>query len=214
MDLASVSPLIAGILAGTVSTVSLLPLDNIKVRLQVNDGNRKNNNPKRTRFASFRLLRGVIRHEGIQGLYQGLSPAVVGSAVSWGGFFFVYESFKKALRTRKNDSHNGNSTSFSSLENFQLACASGAVMVFLTNPVWLIKLRMQLQMKRTSERLQGTHKPYKGLTHAARTIIKEEGKVAWYFDQYCCCKLRLLMFFCNIYKDFGPFIKGQGLHYC
>ena len=194
MDVADVSPLIAGILAGTVSTVSLLPLDNIKVRLQVNEGNRKINNPKKTRFASFRLLRGVIRHEGIQGLYQGLTPAVVGSAVSWGGFFFVYKNFKKALRSRK-ESQNRNSSSFSSLENFQLACASGAVMVFLTNPVWLIKLRMQLQMKRTSERLQGTHKPYKGLTHAARTIIKEEGKVAWYFDQYYCCKLRLLMFF-------------------
>ena len=178
MDLGSISPLVSGVLAGSVSTILLLPLDNIKVRLQVNEGNGKFKK-ERKRFASIRILRGVIRHEGFQGLYQGLSPAVLGSAVSWGGFFFVYESFKKGLRNRKEPKHD-NDVSLSSFENFQLACASGAVMVFLTNPIWLIKLRMQLQMKRSSERLQGAQKPYNGIIHAAQTIVKEEGFLGLY----------------------------------
>eukprot|EP00980_Cylindrotheca_fusiformis_P028341 scaffold22592_cov129-Cylindrotheca_fusiformis.AAC.27 len=166
----SFSPLVAGILGGTVSTMMLLPLDNIKVRMQVHEN-------RSGQLVSLRIVRGIIHHEGIVGLYQGLSPAIVGSSVSWGGFFFVYEGFKKLLRQRSGLDENSPLTP---MANFQLACASGAVMVFLTNPIWLIKLRMQLQMKKSSERLQSAPKPYNGLFHAARTIVKEEGFFALY----------------------------------
>lgn len=166
----SFSPMIAGILGGTVSTIMLLPLDNIKVRMQVHEN-------KGDRLASLRIIRGIFHHEGFVGLYQGLSPAIIGSSVSWGGFFFVYEGLKKLLRQRDGLDEN---SPLSSIANFQLACASGAVMVFLTNPLWLIKLRMQLQMKKSAARLQSAPKPYDGLFHAARTIVKEEGFWALY----------------------------------
>jgi solute carrier family 25 folate transporter 32 len=162
--------MIAGVLGGTVSTITLLPLDNIKVRMQVHENSGD-------RLASLRIIRGIIRHEGIAGLYQGLTPAIIGSSVSWGGFFFVYEGFKKLLRQRNGLDEN---SPLSSIANFQLACASGGVMVCLTNPIWLIKLRMQLQMKKTSERLKDGPKPYNGMVHAARTIVKEEGFWALY----------------------------------
>lgn len=79
------------------------------------------------------------------------------------------------------------------MENFSAACAAGAVMVLLTNPVWLIKTRMQLQMKRAVEHQKTTHcpikgvksvaevkAPYKSMTDAARTIVREEGPLALY----------------------------------
>lgn len=166
----SIHPLIAGILGGGISTITLLPLDNIKVRMQVHDN-------QGDRLASMRIVRGIIRHEGIKGLYQGVTPAVAGSAVSWGGFFFVYESFKRLAIQEKGLEKPSELTS---VDNFQIACGSGAVMVFVTNPLWLIKLRMQLQMKKTSERLQTSQKPYDGLLHAARTIVREEGFWALY----------------------------------
>ena len=34
-------------------------------------------------------------------LYQGLWPALLGSAISWGGYFYFYEAGKKALTERK-----------------------------------------------------------------------------------------------------------------
>ena len=61
-----------------------------------------------------------------------------------------------------------------------MACSAGVVMVFVTNPFWLIKLRMQLQMKRASERLSTNARPYTGMVDAARTIIREEGLWALY----------------------------------
>lgn len=51
-------------------------------------------------------------------------------------------------------------------------------MVLITNPVWLIKTRMQLQMKKASERYN--IKPYKSMADAARTIVRDEGPLALY----------------------------------
>ena len=179
----SLAPLFAGISGGAVSTVLLFPLDIIKVRLQVNEDSRSvsqagfSNN--KHRLGSWRMLRGIVKHEGMIGLYQGLTPALIGSAVSWGGYFFLYEDFKQRLKSHKGSLPNGSPT-LTSLDNFQLACSAGAVMVFITNPVWLIKLRMQLQMKQAAEQLNAAHTHYNSMSHAARTIVKEEGLWALY----------------------------------
>lgn len=179
-------PLIAGFSAGVVSTSLLLPLDVVKLRLQVTESK------VQRRFRSLRILGGIVKYEGVQGLYVGWTPAVVGSAISWGGYFFIYEGLKLQLsnyRRNGDESAHGNTvmttatrqstaTSLSSADNFFLACTAGAIMVGLTNPIWLIKTRMQLQMKRTSE----THKikPYTGIWNAASTIVREEGPAALY----------------------------------
>ena len=182
------APLVAGLAGGTMSTILLLPLDNIKVRLQVHEGDSRSvsvqqnqqlqQHQRHRRLGTMRVVRGVIRHEGIAGLYQGLAPALIGSSISWGGFFFVYEGFKKELRRRK-ATHSENVT-LTPLDNFVLACASGGVMVGLTNPIWLIKLRMQLQMKNASQLVHTSAKPYNGMLDAARTIVREEGFLALY----------------------------------
>jgi len=178
---------------------------------------------------------GVIKYEGVGGLYQGLTPALVGSAASWGGYFFLYEGIKRewierrreererrrmrrgpsndAAGTRPHDLskdmhvdeeidlRNGDGDdddcgganehcSLGPMENFSAACAAGAAMVLVTNPVWLIKTRMQLQMKRTLERnkdcIRGAKggadvkPPYRSMADAARTIVREEGPLALY----------------------------------
>lgn len=222
-------PGVSGFSAGAVSTTLLLPLDNIKVRLQVNEGmNAKTvppaSNPASTstkagitisnagnsikdkyqrhaRLGAIRMLQGVVKYEGVRGLYQGLVPAVVGSAVSWGGFFYVYETMKRQLRYMKaNTIYGTNDTaldsqnrptyekksleelpSLTSFDNFMLSTASGVVMVFVTNPVWLIKLRLQLQMKRTSEHLHAKNvTQYDGFVDAFRKIIKADGIMGLY----------------------------------
>lgn len=177
----SIAPLLAGVSGGVVSTTLLLPLDVVKVRLQVSEQPHhrdKNSKAPPRRLSAFRVFRSIIRHEGIAGFYQGLTPAVIGSAVSWGGYFFLYEGFKNQLKERKR-SRGDKSLELNSLDNFGMAVVSGACMVFLTNPVWLIKTRMQLQMKKSADSY-GVKKPYKGIVDAARTIVREEGVWALY----------------------------------
>lgn len=190
----AISPLIAGLSGGTVSTVLLLPLDNIKVRLQVNEGYSSSSSTKQQpqqRLGAIRMFKGVIQHEGVSGLYQGITPAVIGSAVSWGGFFYVYETMKRQLKQYKQQQAQAtqqpvqsvNDITLSSMENFQMATLSGVVLVFGTNPVWLIKLRMQLQMKKTTELMSqnGTKiVQYNGFVDALRKIVRDEGFFALY----------------------------------
>lgn len=56
-------------------------------------------------------------------------------------------------------------------------------MVFLTNPLWLIKTRMQLQPMQQPQLEPGKarqQEAYRGLWHAVRTIVKEEGPLGLY----------------------------------
>ena len=247
----NLAPLVAGIVGGGTSTLLLYPLDLVKVRLQVNDDGpirirtpptadlqRSNHfvtantntkaKAKPNRQTILHTVRGVVRHEGILGLYQGLGPALLGSAMSWGGYFFLYEGIKSRmlsdlkLRRRREhanhaksslslvrtvetkyemsrdvqvdeeriDLHTNDSLKLGPMQNFTAACLAGAVMVLCTNPLWLIKTRMQLQMKRYQQQQQKTlvsnvsgekiKPPYRNMLDAARTIVREEGPLALY----------------------------------
>jgi solute carrier family 25 (mitochondrial folate transporter), member 32 len=189
----STVPMIAGFAGGVASTSLLLPLDIVKLRLQVTESA----NPQR-RFRFFRILGGIVKYEGIRGLYQGWTPAVLGSAASWGGYFYFYEKLKRMLIEHRESgvlrphdvlsstemesgriaSREGTAVVLTSFDNFTLACMAGAVMVAITNPIWLVKTRMQLQMKRASE--QHNIKPYNSMLDTFRTIIREEGAFALY----------------------------------
>lgn len=228
-----VSSFIAGIAGGTVSTIILYPLDLIKVRMQVDESSpRKLMTHSSTtivvdaantgsvvakeevqRRTICTTVKGVIRHEGYLGLYRGLSPAIIGSAASYGGFFFLYEDIKGRMMVRKQhevmmnrslsiqrDSSTNNAfeeVKLGPMEHFSASCLAGACMVALTNPLWLIKTRLQLQNSRLQSQLQTTttttaaaaanttqqlqvKPPYRGAFHAAFVIIQEEGILALY----------------------------------
>ena len=144
---------VAGIAAGACSTTLLYPLDLVKVRFQADT--RVERMPGVVQAAS-----SVIRREGLRSLFNGLSPALLGSALSWGGFFYFYERFKPEKA--------------GALNHAIASIQSGACMVFLTNPVWLVKTRLQLQRNET------TRVPYKGILDAFTRIVKEEGWLALY----------------------------------
>jgi hypothetical protein len=241
-----ISSFIAGIAGGTVSTILLYPLDLIKVRMQVDESPSRNIMQQQTMQSTIvakeeikrrrticTTVKGVIRHEGYLGLYRGLSPAIIGSAASYGGFFFLYEDIKGRMVVRKqhqfmmdritttmslsNQNNNNNQNESSSttnatfdevklgpMEHFSASCLAGACMVALTNPLWLIKTRLQLQNSRlqsqltqttataatttttsaavatTAQQMQTVKPPYRGAFHAAFVIIQEEGILALY----------------------------------
>jgi solute carrier family 25 folate transporter 32 len=137
----------------------------------------------------------VIRHEGYIGLYRGLAPAIIGSAASWGGFFILYENIKGRMMSRKQaefdvDESQKQGVRLGPIEHFSASCLAGACMVALTNPLWLIKTRLQLQNSRLQNQLtqpqtttiatQQVKPPYRGLIHATYIIAQEEGILAFY----------------------------------
>ncbi|XP_050944879.1 folate transporter 1, chloroplastic isoform X3 [Cucumis melo] len=105
--------------------------------------------------------------EGLRGLYAGFYPAVLGSTVSWGLYFFFYG------RAKQRYSDSGKKDLSPSL-HLASAAEAGALVCFCTNPVWLVKTRMQLQSPLHQAQ------PYSGLYDAFRTILREEGFAALY----------------------------------
>ncbi|KAI5418475.1 Folate transporter 1 [Lathyrus oleraceus] len=155
---------IAGAAAGFATVAVMHPLDVVRTRFQVNDG-RVSHLPgyKNTAHAIFT----ITRSEGLRGLYAGFLPGVLGSTISWGLYFFFYDKAKQRYaRSREEKLSPG--------LHLASAAEAGALVCFCTNPVWLVKTRLQLQTPLHQTR------PYSGLYDALRTIMREEGFSALY----------------------------------
>ena len=208
-------PLYAGLTAGSTSTFLLYPLELIKVRMQVNETYKADSRSSqfftelRTLVNNFEACSG--KRQGIWGglskyraLYNGLTPSLVGNGVSWGGYFFVYEGVKERLLDYKRTSatlHSpGTDVHLDSLDFMASACVSGTIMVLMTNPIWLVKTRIQLQLPTTlpsagsgsagsvsagsmstaSAPTGSSNRNYSGIFDGVQQIVKEEGLLALY----------------------------------
>ncbi|KAL3527151.1 hypothetical protein ACH5RR_011807 [Cinchona calisaya] len=147
----------AGALAGLATVSFSHPLDVVRTRFQVHDG-RISNLPsyRNTPHALFT----IARSEGLRGLYAGFYPAVLGSTISWGLYFFFYSKAKQRYLENRQELSPG--------LHLASAAEAGALVCFCTNPVWLVKTRLQLQ---TPQQVR----PYSGFHDALITILKEEG---------------------------------------
>lgn len=149
---------VAGTSGGVVSSFLLHPLDLIKIRFSVGDG--LNTRPKYT--SMFELCRSVVQTNGVRGLYAGVLPNVTGAGLSWGCYFFFYNTVKSYL-------NGGDETKpLSTLEYLGCGCLSGSTTLLMTNPIWVAKTRMCLQYEN-----QG--KSYRGLVHTVSDLYKTNG---------------------------------------
>ncbi|KAF8049654.1 hypothetical protein N665_2159s0005 [Sinapis alba] len=157
----------AGAVAGFATVAAMHPLDVVRTRFQVNDGRGFSALPtyKNTAHALF----SIARLEGLRGVYAGFFPAVIGSTLSWSLYFFFYGRAKQRY-ARGRDDHKLLTPPL----HLASAAEAGALVCLCTNPIWLVKTRLQLQTPLHQTR------PYSGLLDAFRTIMKEEGPRALY----------------------------------
>eukprot|EP01006_Ploeotia_vitrea_P036629 TRINITY_DN66042_c13_g1_i1.p1 TRINITY_DN66042_c13_g1~~TRINITY_DN66042_c13_g1_i1.p1 ORF type:complete len:348 (-),score=-51.90 TRINITY_DN66042_c13_g1_i1:60-1103(-) len=163
----SIEHMFAGITAGLCSTIILNPIDVIKTRYQVHS-------ERGNAYTSvWNAVSTIARTEGIRGFCLGLLPASLASAISWGGYLYFYELSKnRKLQYLNRNNNNNNQIKLSSFDVLLSGVEAGSIMVFITNPLWLIKTRLQLQ-------LENAHVEYKynGFIDAFKTIIKKEGGI-------------------------------------
>lgn len=163
--------LVAGALGGMGSVLALHPLDVIKTRLQVQDGKRKGSAPVYRGMVS--AAASIVRNEGARGLYAGLTPALLGSTASWGLYFLGYHRAKHRHRRRLG------AAALDPAWHLASAAEAGVGVVLVTNPIWVVKTRLQLQA--TPARAGVTRKrDYEGFLHALRQIWREEGAAGFY----------------------------------
>ncbi|KAG9241489.1 hypothetical protein BJ878DRAFT_536504 [Calycina marina] len=118
---------------------------------------------------TFQILGSVYRVEGWRALFKGLGPNLVGVVPARSISFYVVGNGK---RTFANQFNGGK-------ENAWVVCAAaalaGLVTSTVTNPIWLIKTRLQLD-KNVVERTGGTvERRYKNSWDCVRQVVRKEG---------------------------------------
>lgn len=191
--------LVAGVLAGATATVVTYPLEILQTRLQSSNFSfrkiptglpmltfERNVNlnmcscmtPVRA-FGLVSYAESMIRNEGFSFFSRGLVPNVIGIAMSKGIYFPLYSSCKKFLRDRRHDNQE------SSFVHVCSAAFAGFANCTLTNPIWFLKTRLQLDSNNTPRTLskmlvtiyrnEGLRVFYSGLTASylgiAETVI-------------------------------------------
>ncbi|KAH8102804.1 mitochondrial FAD carrier protein [Phellopilus nigrolimitatus] len=123
----------AGIGAGTVAVLCMHPLDLLKVQFQTSTTTPQAGVGR----AIYGALRGIYVSQGWTGLYRGVSANIAGNASSWGLYFLFYNMLKKRMSPTGDPSYK-----FSSGTTLLYAAEASAATAILTNPIWVVKVRM------------------------------------------------------------------------
>jgi len=182
---------IAGLSAGTISTLAVHPLDVIKTRLQSNSSVSSTSHPAdllavhRSTSAipinGLGLLRTLLKSERpTQSLYRGLTPNLIGNASSWAIFFYFKSLIEKQLlvfHNRPTQSYGNDGVELQNvltpLDYFFASGLSGTMITMSTNPIWVIKTRMLSSDK-------GSEGAYENMWQGARHVWKAEGFKGFY----------------------------------
>ncbi|KAG5006846.1 hypothetical protein JHK85_025388 [Glycine max] len=122
----------AGASAGAIAATFVCPLDVIKTRLQVHGlphGQKGS--------VIITSLQNIVRNEGFRGMYRGLSPTIVALLPNWAVYFTSYEQLKGLLRSRDGCDE------LTTIGNIIAAAGAGAATAISTNPLWVVKTRLQ-----------------------------------------------------------------------
>ncbi|CAO3665577.1 hypothetical protein G6F70_007471 [Rhizopus microsporus] len=159
---------VAGGVGGLVGAVCTSPLDVVKTRLQSTfyQQTMKSNTLHQSRFLlghfieTGRLLMRINQVEGFRAYFKGLGPNLIGVIPARSINFFTYGNGKR-IYTELN---NGKETAGVHLVS---AATAGIVTATATNPIWVIKTRLQLQGN-------GARR-YQGSIDCLYHIVREEG---------------------------------------
>ncbi|TPX69239.1 hypothetical protein SpCBS45565_g02575 [Spizellomyces sp. 'palustris'] len=164
----------AGGIGGTVGAAITCPLEVVKTRLQSSlyrstEPTVSLRNPLRAIWVHTKgvvtLLGMIRRQEGIRALWKGLGPNLIGVVPARAIYFAVYSQGKHAFTIM----NNGRETP---LVHMLSAASAGIATATCTNPIWLIKTRMQLQSE--NPQLKAAAK-YRNSFHCLYLVLREEG---------------------------------------
>ena len=151
--------LIAGGIGGTAGVVATGPLDVVQTRLQsttvkirrtqsglaslglANGGVNVNVTSRPFAGGIFSYMRFIAKTEGLGALYKGLAPNLVGVAPSRAIYFTIYTKTKNFLGML------GPLTTSSPLVHMLSALTASFSTSTLTNPIWFVKTRLQLDFR-------------------------------------------------------------------
>ncbi|SCU86448.1 LAME_0D06172g1_1 [Lachancea meyersii CBS 8951] len=152
--------IVAGLTAGTVTTIATHPLDLVKLRLQLLATS--NSALGYTDVIKNIFKESKLNNSVLQEAYRGLGVNLIGNSVAWGLYFGLYRYSKDTLFTLWIDQDAQKRTSFQNdsqmgpLMYLASAALSGTATAVLTNPIWVIKTRIMSTSTNAQKRYKST----------------------------------------------------------
>ncbi|KAJ7634180.1 mitochondrial carrier protein RIM2 [Mycena polygramma] len=180
---------VAGGLGGMCGAIVTSPFDVVKTRLQSSlfrekhptismagaNGAGAYTAPRSNLFYNFietgHILRDIYREESPRALFRGLGPTLVGVIPARSINFFTYGNGKQVIANNFNDGREN------TWVHLTAAAIAGIVTGTATNPIWVVKTRLQLQ---SSAHGGAATSPLGGSWATIRTIMKDEGIRGFY----------------------------------
>lgn len=186
--------IVAGLTAGSITSLVVHPLDLIKLRLQLLATNSTNVNNYKLVLKTLLVNDKRGTSVQLQRLYRGFTINFLGNSLAWGLYFGFYRYSKDMLLE-------ANMINNKSMVYLIAGAASGITTSILTNPIWVIKTRIMSTNKNSVNSYNSTiagfkslikHEGYKGLWKGLTPAIFGVSQGAMYFMIYDTIKSRLL----------------------
>jgi len=170
----------SGMFAETISCLIYVPVDVIKERRQVQNT---------VKYFAYKndldAIKTIIKQEGVRGYYKAYGATVFSFGPMSAFYFMFYEYFKGYFvrndaktyiqRVKKEglDELKNIKLDISFTQSILCSAIAGSLASIITNPLDLVKLRMQVQ--RGGEKISGQKQQYKNMIHGLSVIMNNEG---------------------------------------
>ncbi|VUC21781.1 unnamed protein product [Clonostachys rosea] len=163
-DLAPLTRLVCGGIAGITSVVFTYPLDIVRTRLSIHSASfaELGSRPQQLPGMWATLVDMYKTEGGVSALYRGMIPTIAGVAPYVGLNFMVYESARSLLTPEGEKNPNA-------VRKLLAGAISGAVAQTCTYPFDVLRRRFQINT------MSGLGYQYKSIFDAVRVIVSQEG---------------------------------------
>lgn len=152
--------MMAGGIAGSVAEIATIPLDTIKVRMQLFQGQYK---------SQYDCFRTTLKNEGIKAFYQGASAGILRQLSFASIRIGMFDYSMQHLAAKKG------AQGITLWDRIKWGVVSGGIAITVANPVDMIKVRFQGDLRHKSGQ-----KRYNNVFDAAVKIYKTEGVRSFY----------------------------------
>ncbi|KAI9204140.1 mitochondrial carrier domain-containing protein [Polychytrium aggregatum] len=159
-----------GSIAGAVGATVVYPIDLVKTRMQ----NQRNQVGEVLYKNGIDCFQKVIRNEGFRGLYSGLTPQLVGVAPEKAIKLTVNDLARSKLR--------GSDGSLPLWAEILAGCMAGGSQVIFTNPLEIVKIRLQVAGEIAKNAIDGAALP----KPSAVQIVRQLGLLGLYKGVLAC----------------------------
>ena len=153
-------------MAGNMSILIFQPLENVKLRLQANDGMKNHHLPKYNGFMD--TFKKMWKNEGYIAFYRGMFVNILANALSGGMFFYLFGEGKKRYNYDRETSP--------LWLTIWLGFRAGFVTMFIVTPVWCVKTRVTLHWNEKDQNVRG----YKLCQDTVKSMYRNEGPSAFF----------------------------------